>query len=126
MERRKNYPRLTEKIFRQINSLVISLAKTLLSRNFYQKCVRTQCGKNEISLSLKKIREINCFSNFFSKTVGFTKFLSKSCEREGTSIISTLWRVNLRNLHTVNSYFHISMSNSMITGKIQIKLKVHS
>ena len=31
---------LTEKIFRQINSLVIYLLKPLLSRNFYQKCVR--------------------------------------------------------------------------------------
>ena len=42
---------LTEKIFRQINSLVISLVNTLLSRNFFQKCVRvnfrnyhTHCG----------------------------------------------------------------------------------
>ena len=31
---------LTEKIFRQINSLVICLVKTLLSRNFCQKSVR--------------------------------------------------------------------------------------
>ena len=31
---------LTEKIFRQINYLVISLVKTLLSRNFCQKRVR--------------------------------------------------------------------------------------
>ena len=31
---------LTKKIFRQINSLVIYLVKSLLSRNFCQKCVR--------------------------------------------------------------------------------------
>ena len=31
---------LTEKFFRQINYLVISLVKQLLSRNFCQKCVR--------------------------------------------------------------------------------------
>ena len=31
---------LTEKIFRQINSLVISLVKSLFSRNFCQKSVR--------------------------------------------------------------------------------------
>ena len=31
---------LTEKIFRQINSLVICLVKPLLSRNFCQKIVR--------------------------------------------------------------------------------------
>ena len=30
----------TEKIFRQINYLVISLVKPLLSRNFCQKCMR--------------------------------------------------------------------------------------
>ena len=29
---------LTQKIFRQINSLVTYLVKSLLSRNFYQKC----------------------------------------------------------------------------------------
>ena len=31
---------ITKKIFRQINSLVISLVKTLLSRNFWPKIVR--------------------------------------------------------------------------------------
>ena len=31
---------LTEKIFREINSLVTSLVKTVLSRNFCQKCMR--------------------------------------------------------------------------------------
>ena len=37
---RKNEKILTEKKFRQINYLVISLVKPLLSRDFRQKCVR--------------------------------------------------------------------------------------
>ena len=61
---------LTKWIFRQINSLVIHLVKTLLSRNFCQNCVRLNCSK-------KIFREIS-FSYFFGQTVAFTKFLSKS------------------------------------------------
>ena len=54
---------LTKKIFREINSLVISVAKTLLSRTFLQKTVRVplfpviftaQCGKTLKLLSLEK------------------------------------------------------------------------
>ena len=57
---------LTEKIFRQINSLVICLVKPLLSRNFCRKSVRlnfhnfhtvphsAQCGKMKNLVSLKK------------------------------------------------------------------------
>ena len=33
---------LTEKIFRENNSLVVSLFRPLLSRNFWQKCVRVK------------------------------------------------------------------------------------
>ena len=45
---------LTGKIFRQINSIVICLVKTLLSRNFCQKSVRPQCGKvHENAITLK-------------------------------------------------------------------------
>ena len=36
VEKWKNYSHLTQKIFRQINSLIISLVKSLLSRNFCQ------------------------------------------------------------------------------------------
>ena len=60
---------LIEKIFRQINYLVISQVKTLLSRNFCQKCVRLdfQCGNFGNSLS-----------NFFDKTfVKATVLLNK-------------------------------------------------
>ena len=62
---------LTQKIFRQINSLVISLVKTLLSRNFCQKCVRenfrnfhsvsAQCSQN---FQNRNLRVKNYFSNF--------------------------------------------------------------
>ena len=63
---------LTEKIFRQINSLVICLVKPLLSRNFCRKTVRLkfhnfltvytlQCNmeKQEISTSTLFFRQIN-------------------------------------------------------------------
>ena len=63
---------LTKKIFRQINSLLISLVKALLSRNFCQKCVRLNCSdfhtvaadhsmwKNEkFTLAAKFFRQIN-------------------------------------------------------------------
>ena len=71
------------KIFREINSLV----KTLLSRNFCQKCVRedfcnlhTTVWKNEkFGLTEKIFRQINS-SNFLSKNVAFTKFLPKMCK----------------------------------------------
>ena len=44
---------LTEKIFREINYLVISLVKPLLSRNFYQKTFRSNVhnGFHEIFVS---------------------------------------------------------------------------
>ena len=76
---------LTKKIFRQINSLVISLVKTLLSRNFCQKCMRLNRSNFQtvrrfhdlfvISLSKRNISSNQLFSNFFSKNVTFTKFL---------------------------------------------------
>ena len=84
---------LTEKIFRQITYLVISLVKLLLSRNFCQKCVRENSRNchtvkhhtveiTEIYSHLEKISSNQLFSNFFSKTVTFTKFLPKKRERE--------------------------------------------
>ena len=42
----------------------------------------TQCGKTSNSLSLKKNSSNQLFSNFFSKTIAFTKFLRKKCGRE--------------------------------------------
>ena len=52
---------LTEKIFRQINSLVISLVKPLLSRNFCRKCVRENSVKSKFLLKKK-----SWFHDFFS------------------------------------------------------------
>ena len=57
---------LTWKIFRQINSLVTYLIISLLSRNFCQKCMRTQwCGveKREILSHLINISSNQLFSN---------------------------------------------------------------
>ena len=41
-----------------------------------------QCGKTRNSLSLKKISSNQLFSKFFGKTIAFTRFLLKKCERE--------------------------------------------
>ena len=82
---------LTNKIFRQFSYLVISLVKTLLSRNFCQKCVRLNRSSfhtvhtvhtveiTEIYSHWKNISSNCLFSNFFSKNVTFTKFLPKMC-----------------------------------------------
>ena len=91
---------LTEKIFRQIDSLVISLVKALLSRNFCDKIVamkfrnfRNTLWKNKKKLNnshRKNISSKQRSSNFFSsKYVGFTKFLQNRV------------RVNFLTLHTV-------------------------
>ena len=53
---------LTKKIFRQINYLVLSLVKTLLSRNFCQKCVRlckSQQFPHTVRSHSEKFRESN-------------------------------------------------------------------
>ena len=66
----------TEKTFRQINSLVISLVNPLLSRNFRQKMERvncrnfhtlSQCGKTRNSLTKKIFRQINVFTEEVTK-----------------------------------------------------------
>ena len=47
--------------------------------------LREQCHsveKREILSHWKKISSNQLFSNFFSKTIAFTKFLRKKCERE--------------------------------------------
>ena len=58
--------------------------RMLLSRNFCERIVRTQCTvwKNEkFSLTKKIFRQINSLSSdFFSKNITFTKFLEKMCE----------------------------------------------
>ena len=84
---------LTEKIFREINSLVTSLVKPLVSRNFCQKVrerisvhmyiisttVHRIVEKREI-LSHKNISSNCLFNNFFNRIVTFTIF-SKKCVR---------------------------------------------
>ena len=44
--------------------------------------IYAQCGKIRNSLPLKKNSSNQLFSNFFGKTIAFTKFLRKNCERE--------------------------------------------
>ena len=125
--KRKIYSLLSGKKFRQVKCLVISLVKSLLSRNFCQIsaivnfekfpqsartvlldsvklifgnvwflnffhkkicifiCQCTQCGKTRNYLHSshwKKISSNQLFSDFFSKTIAFTKFLRKKSERE--------------------------------------------
>ena len=75
---------LTEKIFREINSLVTSLIKTLLLRNFCQNCMRenlcyfhTVCHEvwknKKYSLTEKIFREFNSLGTSSAKiSVSFT------------------------------------------------------
>ena len=56
------------KIFREINSLVTSLVKTVLPRNFCQKCVRENFHNfHTVSCTVWKLRE-------FSLTLFWQKF----------------------------------------------------
>ena len=104
---------LTEKKFRQITYLVLFIVKTLLSRNFCQKCeTKSQqfpnCGveKWEILSHWKKISSNQLFSNFFSKTIVFTKFLRKKCEREFLQFPHcAMWNsISLKKIRQINSY----------------------
>ena len=61
---------LTKKIFRQINSLVNYLVKTLLSRNFCQKCMRENFRNFHTVQCLTSSQPILLNKNLFSK--GFT------------------------------------------------------
>ena len=72
---------LTEKIFRQITYLVISLVKLLLSRNFCQKCVRVNsrnfhtvkvCTRNTLTLTNRIFRHIITISRNFLKKSSHT------------------------------------------------------
>ena len=66
--------------------------KSIDFTEFLEKDAKTQCGKPRYSLSSpKNISSNQLFSNLFSKTVTFTKFLLKMCEkREFPAVISTL------------------------------------
>ena len=68
---------LTKKIFRQINYLVISLGKTLLSRNFCQKWVRVNFSNTLCITTWKLFREIHSHT-FFDKNFVKATFLLKS------------------------------------------------
>ena len=54
------------------------------------------------------------FSNFFSKTIAFTKFLRKKCER--ISAISTLWAWKVQKL-TLTLYWQKFRENKVFTKK---------
>ena len=97
---KKNYSH--QKIFRQINSLVIYSEKRLLSRNFCQDCVRknsrnfhTTVWKNEKnSLTKKLFRQINSLVTSLVKTSLSRNFCQK-CVRLNHS--------NFHNVHTMEN-----------------------
>ena len=92
---------LAKKIFRQINSLVISLVKTLRSRNFCQKCVRLKrCNFGTvwkwqyfgILITWFSFHKISVESSVF---IGFTKHFSNKSELNFYLFDEIFWR-NLR------------------------------
>ena len=97
---------LSTEFFRQINYLVILiillLVKTSFSQIFFSKKCESTVWKNEkFSLTEKKISSNQLFSDFFSKTIAFTKFLRKKCEREFLQFPHCeCVRVNFRNFQT--------------------------
>ena len=92
---------LTEIFFvKSTTYLVISLVKPLFSRNFCEKRVRENfrnfhsvhsVEKRKIWSHQKNISSNQLFSNFFSKTIVFTKFLLRNCEREFLKFPHCVW-----------------------------------
>ena len=79
---------VAQKIFRQIISLVFSLVKTLLSRNFCQRSV-TGNFRNFHTVCLWLVYlEIRCFHEIFAKSYKnwFTEFFLV-CERDHNSFL---------------------------------------
>ena len=65
---------LTEKIFRQITYLVMSLVKMLLSRNFCQKRVRVNFRNFHTAVhSVHSVEITEIYSQTFVKTLFFLK-----------------------------------------------------
>ena len=79
----------------------------------------TQCGKTRNSLSLKKLSSNQLFSNFFSKTIAFTKFLRKKCEREFLQFPHCV-KVNFRDFQTVEKYLR---TYTCTTSKVSFSVK---
>ena len=72
---------LTEKIFRQINYLVISLANALVSRNFCQKCVRDNfCNFHTVLSTILKNEKLSLIEKIFRqiKSLNIIKYIA-SC-----------------------------------------------
>ena len=68
--------------FREINFQPLFRFHGIFLEELSRHNSSTQCGKTSNSFSLKKISSNQVFSNFFSKTIVFTKFLRRKCERE--------------------------------------------
>ena len=81
-----NLSNLTKATYMHNMHCICRLKKVLIFRKFNFAFI-TQCGKTIIS-HLKNISSNQLFSNLFSKTVTFTKFLPKM--RERIPVISTL------------------------------------
>ena len=83
---------LTLKIFRQTD---LVLLMNLISRNLCEKSriqyIGTEWKDEKFSLTEKNFKK-QLFSNFFNKTINFTKFCEKLWQR--ISAISTLWSDN--------------------------------
>ena len=64
--------------------------------------------KNEkFFLTEKKISSNQLFSNFFSKTIAFTKFLRQMCEREFLQFPHCgMWYLRFKNFHEKSSLFY--------------------
>ena len=107
----KNY---TENWFHEIFSQRFRETNLVVS---YSQCERVE--KQEILYHWKKISSNQLFSNFYSKTNAFTKFLRKKSEREFMQFpYCALWIV-IRNHTTVKSWFHETFFNE---GKIRVSI----
>ena len=119
MWKTRNY--LSQKIFREINSLVTSLVKMLVSRNFCQKSVREKLRKFSFTHFWQKFRESILLKRWFHEI--FFRW-------EKISRFSTLWcahcAIESQNLREMNKLKVCNFHKNKNSLGWNILLEIHS
>ena len=133
---------ITKKIFRQINYLVIFLVKTLLSRNFCQKCVRlNRSNFHTVTLWYRSLKKFVKSILIYKRIESFL-FLNKLISRNFHTTYKIpwnsftrklyyselIWRKNLLGARVVNfSFFHSTLLYAQFHfGRNYVKSKINN
>ena len=106
---------LTEKIFRQITYLVISLVKLLLSRNFCQKCVRVNSRNfHTVQEWLFRIGSLYFCCEFVSSFI-----FQKLCTYFDEIIFVSFLRIDITFFKLVFQFFTTSLCNGIFASLME-------